>query len=115
LLQGDLAPENVLVEPDLGGWNISGLLDFGNAMIGDPLFDLTAPTVLLAPGQAEFVDRILAGCLGTDAPGTTALRPRLMALTLIHPMADLPECLALVKGTEACRSWDAVAERFWPA
>jgi photosystem II stability/assembly factor-like uncharacterized protein len=37
-----------------------------------------------------------------------------MALTLIHPMADLPDCLALLKTTDACTTWEAVAERFWP-
>lgn len=40
--------------------------------------------------------------------------PRLMALTLIHPMADLPECLALVKGAVECPTWEAVAKIFWP-
>jgi hygromycin-B 7''-O-kinase len=114
LLHGDLAPENALVERDAAGWRFSGLLDFGNAMVGDPLFDLTAPTVLLAPGQGEIVNRILAGYHGADTPGAKPLRARLMALTLIHPMADLPECLALIEGAEACPTWAAVAERFWP-
>ncbi len=114
LLHGDLAPENALVEQDAAGWRFSGILDFGNAMAGDPLLDLAAPTVLLAPGQAGIVDRILAGYGGPDAPRAAALRLRLMALTLIHPMADLPECLALVKGAEDCPAWAAVAEKFWP-
>jgi len=114
LLHGDLAPENALVEPWAAGWRFSGLLDFGNAMVGDPLFDLTAPTVLLAPGQAAIVDRILAGYDGPEAPRVQGLRLRLMALTLIHPMADLPECLALVQGAADCPAWTAVAERFWP-
>jgi hygromycin-B 7''-O-kinase len=114
LLHGDLAPENMLVEHGAEGWRISGVLDFGNAMTGDPLFDLTAPTVLLAPGQAEIVGRILASCGGPPALDARTLRRRLMALTLIHPMADLPDCLALLKGTGGCLTWGAVAERFWP-
>jgi hygromycin-B 7''-O-kinase len=114
LLHGDLAPENALVEHDATGWRFSGLLDFGNAMAGDPLFDLTAPTVLLAPGQAEVVDRMLAGYGGLDSPRAGVLRTRLMALTLIHPMADLPGCLALVNGAAECSTWEAVAEIFWP-
>jgi len=70
--------------------------------------------VLLAPGQAEFVDRILAGYSGPNGPRAKAMRLRLMALTLIHPMADLPECLALVKGAANSPTWETVAERFWP-
>lgn len=37
-----------------------------------------------------------------------------MAFTLIHQMADLPECLALVGGAAGCQTWAAVAEQFWP-
>jgi hygromycin-B 7''-O-kinase len=114
LLHGDLAPENTLVAHDGSGWRFSGLLDFGNAMTGNPLFDLTAPTVLLAPGQAVVVDKILGGYGGPDAPRAKTLRLQLMALTLIHQMADLPECLALVDGAIDCPTWQDVAERFWP-
>ena len=114
LLHGDLAPENTLVDHGTDGWRISGVLDFGNAFVGDPLFDFTAPTVLLAPGRAEIVDRILAGYGGSAALEAHVLRRRLMALTLIHPLADLPDCLALLPGAEACQTWEAVAKRFWP-
>jgi hygromycin-B 7''-O-kinase len=114
ILHGDLAPENTLVEHGAHGWEFSGILDFGNAMIGDPLFDLAAPTVLLAPGRAEIVGRILASYGGPAARDAGALRRRLMALTLIHPLADLPDCLASLKGAAGCLTWDAVAKRFWP-
>jgi hygromycin-B 7''-O-kinase len=114
LLHGDLAPENLLVERDAKGWKISGVLDFGNALAGSPLFDLTAPSVLLDPGHPDIVARFLTGYGGPDAPGAQTLRLPLMALTLIHQMADLPECLSLVVGAANCRTWEAVAERFWP-
>jgi hypothetical protein len=70
--------------------------------------------VLLAPGQAVVVDKILGGYGGPDAPRAKTLRLQLMALTLIHQMADLPECLALVDGAIDCPTWQDVAERFWP-
>jgi hypothetical protein len=57
---------------------------------------------------------MLAGYGGLDSPRAGVLRTRLMALTLIHPMADLPGCLALVNGAAECSTWEAVAEIFWP-
>jgi len=48
-------------------------------LAGDPLFDLTAPTVLLAPGRAEAVRSILAGYGGAAALDLRTLQRRLMA------------------------------------
>ncbi|BET65666.1 hypothetical protein ASA1KI_05840 [Opitutales bacterium ASA1] len=114
LLHGDLAPENVLVHENAGRWRFSGMIDFGNAMIGDRRFDYTAPTVLLAPGDPTIVRAFLRGAGVADGRIDPALRRALMACTLVHPMADLHDCLALLPDTLACPTWDAVAERFWP-
>lgn len=113
LLHGDLAPENVLVEARDGAWRVSGLFDFGNAVVGEASFDFTAPTVLLEPGDGAVVRRFL-GAYGWEGETMDTLRPKLMAYTLLHPMADLYDCLALLPGAHDAPSWAAVAERFWP-
>lgn len=113
LLHGDLAPENVLVDVRGGTWRVSGLFDFGNAVVGEASFDFTAPTVLLEPGDGAVVRRFL-GAYGWGGETMDTLRPRLMAYTLLHPMADLYDCLALLPGAHDAPSWEAVAERFWP-
>jgi hygromycin-B 7''-O-kinase len=113
-VHGDLAPENALAQQDGGTWEMSGMIDFGNAMVGDPLFDYTAPTVLLQPGDAMIVRRFLTGAGGPSATPMSALRQRLMAYTMIHPMGDLRDCLELLPDGVACRTWDEVARRFWP-
>lgn len=115
LLHGDLAPENAFAIQDAAGtWRVEGMIDFGNAGIGDPIFDYTAPTVLLQPGDARTIRAFLTGAGVSETTPLTALRPALMAYTLIHPMADLLDCLELIPDTVECTSWDAVAERFWP-
>jgi hygromycin-B 7''-O-kinase len=111
LLHGDLAPENLLVRPKGGTWEIAGAIDFGNAMRGAATFDLTAASILLQPGDRTTVHALLAPCTREQIAD---LRPLLMAGTLIHPMGDLPECLGLFPGAGSCATWDEVALKFWP-
>ena len=111
-LHGDLAPENVLVTDRDGACRISGIFDFGNAFGGDAAFDFTAPTVLMAPGDRTIVRCFLEG-YGWQSSTLEQLRPQLMAYTLLHPMADLHDCLGLIPGLHEARTWDAVAEGFW--
>lgn len=112
-LHGDLAPENCLVSESDGAWRVSGIFDFGNGMAGDAAFDLTAPTVLLAPGNGAVIGRFLTG-YGWNRPMGPSLRSRLMAYTLLHPMADLAVCLSLIAGAREASSWNEVAMAFWP-
>jgi hygromycin-B 7''-O-kinase len=114
LLHGDLAPINLLVRPEPDGWAISGMIDFGNAMRGDPWFDLTAASVLLQPGDRTTVHAMLDGYAGGSSADLARLRPSLMVNTLIHPLGDIAACLALVPGAAGCATWDDAARFFWP-
>ncbi len=114
LLHGDLAPENLHVRQTDGKWEIAGVIDFGNAMRGDRWFDLTAPSILLQPGDRRIVHALVDGYAEGSSLNIAAIRPSLMVGTLIHPMGDLPECLALIPGGPKCSTWDEVAELFWP-
>jgi len=51
--------------------------------------------------------------MGWQSSTLEQLRPQLMAYTLLHPVADLHDCLGLIPGLNEARSWDAVAEGFW--
>jgi hypothetical protein len=55
MTHGDLAPEHVLFRPDTG--EISGVIDFGDAVIDDPASDLV--TIYCQYG-AEFAEAVLA-------------------------------------------------------
>jgi len=114
LLHGDLAPINLLVRSGPDGWAISGMIDFGNAMRGDPWFDLTAASVLLQPGDRTMVHALLDGYAAGSSANLARLRPSLMVNTLIHPLGDIAACLNLVPGSSRCQTWDEVALRFWP-
>lgn len=122
-LHGDLAPENCLFAQRLsaGTWRCSGLVDFGLARPGPPEFDLPAPTLLLgrsAPADAPATRSALLTefFVGYDhpLPLDDAFRLRLMAYTLLHPVADIAGCLGLEPATLTCPSWPDVAPHFWP-
>jgi len=114
LLHGDLAPENLHVRQAGNGWEIAGMIDFGNAMRGDPWFDLTAPSILLHSGDRVIVHALLDAYAQSRGFDIAVIRPSLMVGTLIHPMGDLPECLALVPGASERATWNEVAALFWP-
>jgi hygromycin-B 7''-O-kinase len=113
-LHGDLAPENCLVSNAGGSWRVSGIFDLGNAMAGHGPFDLTALTVLLAPGNAATLRHVLNGYGGARDPGP-AMASLLMAYTLLHPLGDIAAVLGLIPGLDRSSSWEDVAEQFWPA
>lgn len=114
MLHGDLAPENLIVASGADGWKISGLIDFGNGMRGDPWFDLTAASILLQPGDPTLVNTLLNGYAAGSSERLDQIRPALMVNSLIHPMGEMPACLDLIAGAAECQTWDEVALCFWP-
>ena len=113
VLHGDLAPENCLASVGEGGRvRVEAIIDFGNAMLGPPRFDLTAPSVVMGKGDPTLVQALLDG-YGAP-PLTVSVRRGLMAYTLIHPMGDVADCLEIIPGLADATSWDVVAEAFWP-
>ena len=54
LIHGDLAPEHILCDPASG--SLSGVIDWGDASIGDPALDFTG---LYLAGGLSFVERVL--------------------------------------------------------
>lgn len=115
MLHGDLAPENLMVRQSEGRWEIVAMIDFGNAMRGDAWFDLTAPTILLEPGNRDVVHAMIDGGIPGGSSRLAEVRPALMVNTLVHPLGDISACLDLIPGATACRTWDEVALLFWPA
>jgi hygromycin-B 7''-O-kinase len=89
LCHNDGHDANVLVSPAGGGWAVSGLLDFENALAGDPLFDL-AKTYFFSRRRSE---RVLAALVeGYD--GLDADWRQRFELYLLHHRLELWGLLA---------------------
>jgi hygromycin-B 7''-O-kinase len=93
LLHADVHHEHVLLDDDA---RVCGLLDFGDAFVGDPAYDLVTPVVFLARGRAELLAALLDGYGVAPAARTPALRRRLMAFELVHRFAQLPRDVGML-------------------
>ena len=58
LLHADLTGQNVLATDDL---RLTGIIDFGDAQRGDPLYDLVTPALLLAQGRRPLLAALFDG------------------------------------------------------
>ena len=89
LVQADMNSNNLL----LAGAEASGWSDFGDAMIGDPLYDLVTPGVFVCKGERVLVDALLDGYGLPPARRDAVLRRRLFAWTALHRFAHLGKYL----------------------
>jgi aminoglycoside phosphotransferase (APT) family kinase protein len=112
LLHGDLNWDHLLGVPEGGRWRPTGIIDFGDAIVGDPLYDL----VVLHIGLFRCDTSLLAIFREAYGPHPSLQRDfvrRATALTLLHryPMFDtafeeLPEA-------RAAQSLEELATLLW--
>jgi fructosamine-3-kinase len=61
LLHGDLCYDNIIIKPDgIGNYDLSGIVDFCDALSGDPLFDLAEVIGLTKGDWNEFGEMFLS-------------------------------------------------------
>lgn len=106
LLHADLHDENVLVEQRAGRFVATGVIDFGDAIEGDRLFDLVTPVALVARGDAALVRALFDGAGLGGALADPAVVTRFMALSVLHRWNDLTRVTAWAP--HALRSLDAL-------
>jgi hygromycin-B 7''-O-kinase len=78
LLHGDLSPDHVLVE----GGHVVGLLDFGDAKLGDPLYDFVGIRLNFTDNQQELAS--FSQGYGTASFPLQDGRLRLLQYALLH-------------------------------
>lgn len=89
LLLGEYTPMNLLVKQAQGGWHIDGLIDFGDAMLGLPEYDLLGPGAFLVQGDKVLLRQFLTSYGYTSDTMTPVLSHQLMALMLLHQYSNL--------------------------
>jgi hygromycin-B 7''-O-kinase len=80
---------NLLVKKVQGVWHIDGLIDFGDAMLGLPEYDLLGPGAFLIQGDKSLLKDFLLSYGYTPNKLTPALSHQLMALMLLHQYSNL--------------------------
>lgn len=89
ILTGEYTPMNFLVEQIDGIWHISGLIDFGDAMLGLPEYDLLGPGAFLIQGDKQLLREFLTSYGYLPHELTNRLSHQLTALMLLHQYSNL--------------------------
>lgn len=89
LLTGEYTPMNFLVNQIDDVWHISGLIDFGDAMLGLPEYDLLGPGAFLIQGDKQLLRTFLMAYGYLQHELTNKLSHQLTALMLLHQYSNL--------------------------
>jgi len=89
ILTGEYTPFNILVQKSQDHWNISAMIDFGDAMIGFNEYDLLGPSVFSCEGNIELVAALFEGYGIPYSNVNSEFKTRLMLLMLVHRYSDL--------------------------
>lgn len=106
LLNADITDEHVLVVNRGGKWRFSGVIDYGDAMMGHPFYEFVAPLMCLTIGEPS-LSRTLVESYGMEL--TPAVADRLTTYCLLHRFGRLSDIL------ERCPVADgqALQEALW--
>jgi len=113
LVHADVADVNVLIELRDGVWQLSGLLDFGDSMVGDADYDLVTTAEFLLCGRPALLRAFLLGYGLREEALDDALSARLMALTLLHRFANLPRFVERVGRAAPFATLDELSRFAW--
>ena len=114
ILTGEYTPFNLLVMNTSGLWHISGMIDFGDAMIGYREYDLLGPGLFLCEGNRELLQCLLRGYGYSDVQVDQDLRRRLMLLAVLHRYSNFPVQLRIPGWRERAKSIEELEELIWP-
>lgn len=89
LLTGEYTPMNFLVKQVNSVWHISGLIDFGDAMLGLAEYDLLGPGAFLIQGDKQLLQAFLMAYGYLPDELTALLSYQLTALMLLHKYSNL--------------------------
>ena len=114
LLLADITREHVFVDWRDGQWQMVGYVDFGDAMVGHPDYELIAPGLEIAGGDPIVLRTLLLAAGYSETRLNQVFGRRLMAYTLLHRFVDLASVLSAVPQARTAESLDELAQLIWP-
>ncbi|TAL59452.1 MAG: aminoglycoside phosphotransferase family protein [Legionella sp.] len=113
LLTGEYTPMNFLVNQVDGIWHITGLIDFGDAMLGLPQYDLLGPGAFLIQGNKELLKEFLLAYGYTENSFTEKFSQQMTALMLLHQHSHLPRQIRINNWQQQVSSMKDLQELVW--
>lgn len=110
LIHADLNADHLLGQDAAGHWQPTGVIDFGDARVGDPSYELVALHLGLFGGDRRLLQRYLTsyGCT-VDADFVR----RAMSYTLLHEFGVLDGVRHILEQPTPARNLDQLARRLW--
>ncbi|WP_392538656.1 phosphotransferase family protein [Legionella sp. 227] len=113
ILTGEYTPMNFLVQQVDGIWHISGLIDFGDAMLGLPEYDLLGPGAFLIQGDKQLLRTFLMAYGYLPNELTHMLSHQLTALMLLHQYSNLNIQVRIPNWKDKVRSLKDLENLVW--
>jgi len=113
LVHGDLTHLNFLVSDDMGDWKITGLIDWGDAKIGQRTHEFISPGVHMYKGDPTTRAQWYRGYGWGDERGAAHYQHLIMARAMLYYAEDFSHLIQTVQGAMACRDWESMAVAFW--
>lgn len=110
-LHADMTADHVLGSLQGGSWQTRALIDFGDALVGDPAYELI-PLHLDLFQQDRRLLRAYLDAYGLDAAAQQALPRRAMSLALLHSFNVLVDCFTADE-LAAINTLTELAQRLW--
>jgi len=114
ILTGEYIPENFLLKHETTGWQLSGLIDFGDVLTGWGEYDLLGPSAFMTAGMPRRVQSLFEGYGYSIADIGPDLKRRLMALMLLHRHSDPVRHICIEGWQEKAGDLFELAELLWP-
>jgi hygromycin-B 7''-O-kinase len=112
LLSADVTDEHVLVSQCGGRWELTGYIDFGDAMVGHPYYEFVAPGCCITHSSPRLRRAMLLGYGFSEDQLDERLSERLMAYTLTHRFIDVSYLLTLFDSQQIARL-DDLTRALW--
>jgi hygromycin-B 7''-O-kinase len=100
LLSADVTDEHILVSKCDGRWELTGYIDFGDAMVGHPYYEFVAPGCCITYSSPRLRRAMLLGYGFSANQLDERLSEQLMGHTLTHRFIDVPYLLTLFEGQQ---------------
>lgn len=108
LMHADLHHEHALLEQRSGAWALTGIIDFGDAAVGHPDYELVTPVFLVVKDHREAL-RAFFDAVGFRCDERASRR--LMAWSVLHRFNALSRYLPAPRGADAL---ERIRARYWP-
>jgi hygromycin-B 7''-O-kinase len=112
LLHCDLNADHVLGDFRAGHWRPTGLIDFGDAQVGDPAYELPALHLGLFHADKALL-RAWRTAYGGGATGDARWIRRAMSMTLLHQFDVLTDLFRALPAARRITSLEELATLLW--